>query len=686
MFRLPESFVEPYRRVPARLGFGGLGQVVYARTYSRLKEDGTNERWHETVRRVVEGSFTLQRDHHRALGDLDPGRRGMVAEGPSDLPCDGKAGPALEAELEGEARATYDALFHCKFLPAGRGLWAMGTPIVHERRVGAALYSCAFVSTGDAATCAAGPSDPFRFLMNALMLGTGCGVDVRGATAEPPVIVRAPGPGVAAYVVEDTREAWVESTCALLDSYLVEKTPLYEFDYSRVRPAGLPLACFGGRSSGPEPLVRLHEQLREVLEREVGRPLSARAIADVTNLIGVCVVSGNIRRSAEILLGDATPEFLDLKDYNANPERAAFGHVSNNSVLGRVGMDFGEVARRVRANGEPGVIFLEHVRRYGRMGDAPRDDADPRAMGCNPCGEIPLENRELCLLAEVFLNKIATLPEFLRVLELAHRYAKSVTLVGTTGLGPRTDEVIARNRRIGLSLSGVRQFLARHSLATLREWMERGYAHLRARDEALSREWRVPRSHKLTTVKPSGTISILAGATSGLHTACARFYVRRVRLAANSPLLEPLRAAGFPTEPCCVAPGDTVVVSFPVDCGDVPPEASLGLWEQLSLVAFCQRHWSDNMVSATVTFDAAATSAEEIACALDYFSFQLKGVSLLPRFDAGGGAYKQLPHEPISAAEYRAMVAALRPLRLDAADEDTHDGDEVYCDGDRCTL
>ena len=204
------------------------------------------------------------------------------------------------------------------------------------------------------------------------------------------------------------------------------------FDYSLIRPAGQKLKTFGGQSSGPAPLIELHRIitrcLDQFLQNTANECLGTRQIVDLMNFIGRCVIAGNIRRTAEIAFGEhEDKEFIDLKNYEINPDRAEFGWVSNNSIFAKLGQDYSEVAQRIRQNGEPGLAWLENMRAYGRMGD-PADNRDWRAGGGNPCLEQTLESFEMCCLVETFPDKHMVLAEFKDTLELALLYAKTVTL------------------------------------------------------------------------------------------------------------------------------------------------------------------------------------------------------------------------------------------------------------------
>lgn len=195
------------------------------------------------------------------------------------------------------------------------------------------------------------------------------------------------------------------------------------------------------------------------MERNVGQPLTITTLVDVMNLIGKCVIAGNVRRTAEIAFGDpGSEEYVNLKNYEANPERVGYGWTSNNSVFADLGMDYRSLVPRITANGEPGLAWLENMRNYGRMGQPP-DYADRRASGGNPCLEQTLESFELCCLVETFPHKHETLDDFRKTLASAFLYAKTVTLGETHW--PRTNRVMLRNRRVGCSISGVAQFISR---------------------------------------------------------------------------------------------------------------------------------------------------------------------------------------------------------------------------------
>jgi ribonucleoside-triphosphate reductase (thioredoxin) len=653
-FTLDPDFISHYSHVEPPFGFNGLGALVYLRTYSRLKEDGSNEQWFETVQRVVEGTYSMQ-------------QRWIKANGLHWNP----------RKAQRSAQEMYTRIFTMKFLPPGRGLWAMGSALTEERGLWAALNNCAFVST---ATLAKDLAEPFTFLMDASMLGIGVGFDTKGAGK---IVITKPddrdGVMLNFMVIPDTREGWVLSVELLLNSYFAGENAI-TFDYSEIRQAGLPIKGFGGVSSGPAPLKELHQTIRKTLDPCIGESITVTNIVDLMNLIGKCVVAGNVRRTAEIVFGEAgSQEYLDLKNYAVNPTREEFGWTSNNSVFAEVGMDYSEAAKRIAVNGEPGFAWLDNMQGFGRMADR-KDYPDWRAMGGNPCLEQTLESYELCCLVETFPANHDSLEDYQTTLKFAYLYAKTVTLGRTPWA--RTNSVMLRNRRIGLSQSGIVQAIEKLGIETYREWCEEGYQTVQRYDEIYSDWFAIPRSIKTTSVKPSGTVSLLAGATPGMHYPEARTYVRRMRLSRYSELIQPLIDAGYPVEPAYGSEETTLVVEIPVKIADeIRTAKEVSMWEQLALAAFLQRFWSDNQVSATITFDPE-TEGPEIANALNFYQYQLKGISFLPRTELG--AYRQMPYEAITETEYETRASELKPLILREQHEDSQA--ELYCNNDSCML
>lgn len=1002
-FYLDQEFVQSYKNKDPCFGYNGLGKFVYSRTYSRVKDDGTHEEWFETVERVVNGTYSIQKNHVKKNG-------------------------LKWNELKGQksAKEMYDHIFNMRFTPPGRGLWSMGSKIIYDKGLFAALNNCGFVSTTDPRLF----SRSVEFLMDMTMLGVGVGFDTDGAnkiktrdnklsnnlnsySEQDELRIKMyqcyikhnielceiemkkcensyeidnykylielynkelelmdyyidNKINVDYYVIEDTREGWVKATKLLIESYIdlnnsifdnenneifIDKPPII-FDYSNIRPKGIPLKTFGGISSGPKPLLDLHVETRHIFEDKLNNYyeieeenidntlfMTLTDIADIMNLVGKAVVAGNVRRSSEICLSEESDEALDLKDYIKNPRRARHGHCSNNSIYGKIGMDYTKIANGIKYNGEPGLFWLDNVHNYGRMCGI-EDYSDHRTKGTNPClsgntwvitengprqikdivntgkikivhhGEfvestdigffhtgnkelfeittkkgfkiqatsnhlmsriknktrnnieyewtelenlqtgdylqlsnnkgntwsgsgtyrdgyrdslnvdnwdnkqieqssydyyigfiksffkknrimienddqsyksilithnnldnlqmfqrmlsrfgiiseinqdtlnisgnnvnvyynvfdriiidnelfaeryydeivsiksvgfddvydvqIPeyhsfdanglhvhncceqsLESFELCCLVEIFLNRINSLEEFKRVIKFAYLYAKTVTLSGTHW--PETNRVQLRNRRIGCSLTGIVQFIDKNNLNELKIYCNNGYAEISKYDDIYSDWFCIPKSIRKTSIKPSGTVSLLAGATPGVHWPVNTCYIRRVRLMNDSRLIPALKRAGFNVEVCIGSEETTVVVEFPVKIEEnIRTEKEVSMWEKLNLAAFMQEHWSDNQVSCTVTFHPD-TEGDQIVHALNYYQYKLKGISFLPMHELG--AYKQMPYEAITEDKYLELSKDLGNLDFSDCNQNNVEYEIEYdtgCDGGKC--
>jgi intein/homing endonuclease/uncharacterized protein YktA (UPF0223 family) len=393
--------------------------------------------------------------------------------------------------------------------------------------------------------------------------------------------------------------------------------------------------------------------------------------------------------SAEISLGDVNDKtFINLKNYTENPERSEIGWMSNNSVSLDADHDFEdfsfipEMAARIRDNGEPGIINLYNMQKYGRYGKNMPDEANL----VNPCSEIQLCSFELCNLSEVFPNRCENSDVFYKALEYATMYSSTVSLLPTHR--SETNAIMTKNRRIGVSISGIAQWVGYTKEHTWGEMnytrmtsiLRQGYKIVRAYNKKLADEAGIPASIRVTTVKPSGSISLLAGATPGVHYPVSRYAIRRVRIADNSPLVKPLVEAGVPHEKDSYS-DNTLVFEFTIDHGDVRPCEEVSPWEQFSLVAMMQRCWSDNMVSATIYFDKEK-DGPDVEKMLAMFIPVLKSVSMLPH---SGHGYAQAPYEPCNEEEYNKRIAGFTYPSYDAIEGNVPVGSK-FCSGDKCEL
>ena len=692
-FYLSSAFLDEYVGEQPKWGFGGVGYFVYKRTYARPLSNGDTEEWWQTCRRVVEGVYNVQKIHCKRFG----------------LPWN-------DRKAQNSAQEMFRRMWDFKFLPPGRGLWAMGTDVMYLKG-SAALNNCGFVSTKDISVDFAAP---FCFLMDMSMLGVGVGGDCRGSgtiTIDKVTKMAAYSPDGYSqkFLVKDSREGWVDALRHLLNAF-VGKHPLREFSYKNIRPEGAPIKGFGGTASGPGPLKEMLDSICSLLENHEGQKITSGIIVDIFNLVGKCVVAGGVRRTAEIMFSDPSDkEFLGLKDpteldkwkaaakelkkqgldkikvgdkEEPTPEYTAIqkkinAHplvthrwASNNSVFGEVGMNYDPIIPSIQANGEPGIIWLDTMRKFGRLADPP-NNKDERAMGCNPCSEQTLESFELCCLVETFPAHHEDLEDYKKTLKFAYLYAKTVTLIPTHD--SRVNAVMLRNRRIGCSMTGITQAIAkfgRHRFFT--EFCNEGYKYIQTADKYYSEWLCIPRSIKMTSVKPSGTVSLLCGATAGIHYAHSKYYIRRVTLQNTSPLLQAVIDAGYPVEDY-VYDKKAKVVEFPVmEEHFIKGKDQVSIYEQFMNAADMQYWWADNQVSVTVTF--RKDEQDDIIRCLEYFDDKLKSVSLLPLKEHG---YAQAPYEEITKEEYEHRVNTSKPLVLKG---NTHEVDDKFCDGDTCAI
>lgn len=646
-FRLSEQFILPY--IEQEVPWGPVGYVTFKRTYARrLNEfmpdaEGTEE-WYQTCRRVIEGMFDMQKQHVYYLG--------------------------LEwndSKAQATAKDAYDRLFNLKWTPPGRGLWMMGTKFVEERTA-AGLFNCAFRSTKEISTKG---GYLFSWMMDALMLGIGVGFDTLGAGT---LTITEPKYTNDVHIIDDSREGWVNSVHILLNGFLLGgKIP--HFDYSAIRPEGALIKGFGGTSSGAGPLKELHDSLRSLYTPIIGELIDSVTIVDTENLIGRCVVAGNVRRSAALAMGSYDDrQYLEMK----NDQEALYHHRwgSNNSFHAIVGMDYTWHADQSKKNGEPGYIWLDNARTRGRFKDGERLD-DINVAGFNPCVEQQLEDAELCCLVETFPAKHDSYEDYLKTLKIAYLYGKTITLSNTHW--PETNAKMLKNRRIGLSQSGVVQAFSKFGRRELYNWCDNAYEAVKVLDEEFSNWLCIPKSIRMTSIKPSGTVSLLNGSTPGIHFPEDEYYIRRIRFSKDSDLLPTLEEAGYPIEDDAYSP-NTSVVSFPVkESHYYKGKKDITMWEQLEIAAQYQHFWADNSVSITVTFQSHEEN--QIKNALEMYETRLKAVSFLRLSETG---YKQAPYEAITEEKFIEMSNKIIPVQRFETNQ--QGAGTKFCDGESCTI
>lgn len=619
-----------------------LGRVVHARTYARRVDGGRRmESWEETCARVVAS-------------------------------CNTQLRVGLDDEESGEL---YALLRDLKCSVAGRFMWQLGTKVVDKYGL-LSLQNCAF------AVVEGGPSPykTFQWIFDCLMLGVGVGVRIsrKEVSTLPPMRkvdgLRRVDAKDADVIVPDTREGWVALIGKVLKAHFYTGKG-FTYSLQLIRSAGEPIHAFGGVASGPRPLCEGIHKINQVINKRVAEweahsgetqvQLTPVNVMDVIALIGRIVVSGNVRRSALIMLGDADDaEYLKAKDWGSGAVPNWRAH-SNNSVLcDDVRSLPEEFWQGYAGNGEPyGLVNIPLMRRCGRTGDERYPDEN--VQGCNPCAEQTLEHFETCCLAEIFLPNISSAEELEKCATMLYRINKHSLALPCHWSA--TEEVVHRNMRMGISVSGVAQ-ASEEQLS----WLPKAYERLREFDAAYSALHGFPASRKLTTVKPSGTLSLLGNTTPGIHPAYSQFYIRRVRFSADSHLLPHLRGAGYKSEFAVNFDGTedvgTVIVEFPVATprGTILAE-EMSAVKQLELVSRLQREWSDNAVSVTVTYRKDELPAIR-AWLEENYSGNIKAVSFLLH---SGHGFAQAPIEPITEEVYRVMQSRVRPLpSLSGVDED----------------
>jgi hypothetical protein len=382
-------------------------------------------------------------------------------------------------------------------------------------------------------------------------------------------------------------------------------------------------------------------------------------------------------------------EFLNLKNPERFPERNSYdptapgwAYMSNNSVEVSIGTDFDPIIDGIVRNGEPGVIWMDVSRQYGRLAD-PINNKDHAVMGYNPCAEQSLQSGEMCTLTETYLNRHDSLEDYKRTLKFAYLYAKTVTLIPTHW--EKTNAIMSKNLRIGTSMSGIANFADNQGLPVLRQWMDEGYATIQNYDTTYSEWLCVRESIKTTTVKPSGTVSILAGESPGVHwTPGGEYFLRAIRFANNDPMLALFKLGQYTVEPASENPEHTSVVYFPIKSGAKRAEKDVSIFEKIALAATAQRYWSDNSVSVTVSFDPD-TESQHVGTVLHMYDGQLKTVSFLP---SGNMVYPQQPYTQITEEDYTAYAEKLFPIDLSGVYEGLgiEAIGEEFCVTDACVV
>lgn len=636
------NFVSRYKDKQPQ--WGPLGYVVYKRTYARMTEEGISEEWYQTIARCCQGILDI--------------------------------GGAFTRE---EIEQLYDYVFNLKCCFSGRSLWQLGTPNIH-RIGGDSLQNCWHVAITE--------PHAFCFTFNQLMLGGGVGFNIQPEyvyelpTVKYGVCIERVDEHDVDFIVPDNREGWVQLLKKVLECFFFTGKNL-RYSTVCIRPKGRPITSFGGIASGSENLVVGISQIVGILQSRVNHKLRPIDCLDILNIIGDIVVAGNVRRSAELALGSPDDHlFLSAKSWDKFTVPNWRG-MSNNSVACS---DVSELPEEFWDNyagtGEPyGLINLELCRTYGRLEDGQHYKLDQGVTGTNPCGEVPLEPYEACNLFELFTPNLNSLDEYITAAALGYKVCKTISCYPFSD--PRVNEVVQRNHRLGVGSTGILQS----------QWVEKPekmsvvYNALEEEDQRYSRLLGTGPSVKLTTVKPSGTISLLPGVTAGIHPAFAKFYTRRVRFSANDPIVKMCRDSGYHVEPKINEDGsrnlDTMVVSFPVKTptGTILAK-DVSVIDQLKFQELAQTYWSDNSVSATCYY-----SKDEIPQIRKYlednYSSSIKTVSFLLH---SGHGFVQAPYEEITEEQYKKHSNSIKPIYSIVDSEERNLQESLECTTGSCPV
>lgn len=604
-----------------KVNWGELGNITYARTYSREKRDGSKETFSDTVERELNG-----------------------------------ISKQLKLDFTDSEKEYYRTMRHeMKGSVAGRFMWQLGTKTVDQLGL-PSLQNCAFVVI-DA------PVEPFTWAMDMLMLGSGVGFSIKKEHVyklpklqKRKINIENWNDKQADFIVPDTREGWVKLLGKVLKSYFYSGVG-FKYSTQLIRGYGEPIKGFGGVASGASILVEGIELISGILDGRRGKQLRPIDCLDIMNIIGSIVVAGNIRRSAQIAIGDYDDlEFLKAKrwDLGKVPNWRA---MSNNSVDCPDAKLLPQEFWDTYLEGEPyGLVNVALSKNIGRLGET--QYPDPEVEGYNPCAEQGLANKETCCLAEIYLPNIESADELKGVSTMLYRVAKHSLALKCHQKD--TEDIVHKNMRMGIGITGV-------MMATEEQlsWLDSCYRYLRVYDKEYSKALGFPESIKLTTVKPSGTLSLLAGVTAGVHPATAgRFYIRRIRISSDSPLIDVCKSHGYHVEFQESFDGTldkkTSVVEFPCSYPEGTITADeIDIFSQLDMVKRMQSEWSDNSVSVTAYY-----TKEELPALKAYleenFKDNFKSLSFLLKRGASG--FKQLPYEDITEEQYNYLKSLTKPI------------------------
>jgi len=634
---------------------------IHLSRYSRwLEEEGRRESWEETVNRYFE-FFT---EH-------------LKTECNYDVP------DKLKKELT-------DAVINLEIMPSMRALMTAGEALKRDNVAG---YNCSYVSASKVKS--------FDEILYILMCGTGVGFSVeRDLIKALPTIAEEFQDSDTTIVVKDSKMGWAKAYRELFSLLIGGQVP--KWDVSKVRPAGARLKTFGGRASGPEPLEDLFRFTVETFRKASGRKLTSIECHDIICKIAEIVVVGGVRRSALISLSSLTDERMrDAKSgawWEANTQRA----LANNSVSYKEKPEPGTfmeewVALYKSKSGERGIFNREAAQNQVEKANAFRlkmnkdyriRDSD-HLFGTNPCSEIILRDREFCNLTEVIVREDDTPKSLARKVKLATILGTwQSTLLNFRFISSEWKKNCEEERLLGVSLTGIMDAEVTRKVDGLDLILQR----LRSESIKVNKEHAdilgIPQSAAITCVKPSGTVSQLTDAASGIHARHNAQYIRTVRADNKDPLCSFMKDKGFPYEADVMKPDHVTVFSFPVQSpiGCVTRNDMTAI-EQLELWLVYQRHWCEHKPSVTITVKEEEWPTVG-GWVYDHFD-EISGISFLPHSDH---SYRQAPYQDCTWKEYEEMLKKM-PVDVDWSglgeyekEDNTSGSQTLSCTGNSCEI
>ena len=578
-----------------------------------------------------------------------------------------------------EEKKLYDAIHNLEVMPSMRCMMTAGVALDKDNVAG---FNCSYLHIDSPRS--------FDELMYVLMCGTGVGFSVeRNFINKLPEIAESFHKTDSLIVVSDSKIGWASAFRELIAMLYAGKIP--QWDVSRVRGSGERLKTFGGRASGPEPLVDLFNFCIEVFQKAKGRKLTSIECHDIVCKIADIVVVGGVRRSALISLSNLSDQRMAKAksgDWWRNEGQRA---LANNSVAYTEKPDFQSFLSEMQTMyeskaGERGIFSRVAAQKIAARNG--RRDAE-HDFGTNPCSEIILRSNQFCNLSEVVVRADDTLSTLKAKVEVAAMIGTlQATLTDFRYLRNVWKKNTEEEALLGLSMTGIMDHPVIGSATDKTEqWLEE------LKDVAVktNKKWAeklgINQSVAITCVKPSGTVSQLVDSASGIHPRFSKHYIRRVRSDKKDPLAVFMEQAGFPVEQDVMSPSSSVF-SFPVKA----PKASttvkqVGAMQQLALWKAYQNHWCEHKPSITVyyTDDEFLQVAQWIWDNFDICS----GISLLPVSDH---VYQQAPYEDISAEDYDKLLAEM-PKGVDWNDlvnfeqeDNTTGSQELACVGGACEI